>query len=91
MGITLAIKYHSYQIKCDDVISHVTTPQNAFPLIAKTDIYQFENNQCTPKEIGVRYIEMAINGFFILKLRGLYTTDTQKPKISGTKSRGISS
>ena len=47
---------------CDVVISHVTTSRSVSDLITKTDIYQFESNQCRQKEIGVRYIEMAING-----------------------------
>ena len=49
--ITLPIKYRSYQMKCDYVISHVTTPKNAFELIAKTGIYQFENNYVVGKKL----------------------------------------
>lgn len=43
-----------------DVISHAITPQNVFELIVKTDFYQVENKQCSQKEIGVMYIEIAI-------------------------------
>ena len=67
MKITLALKYHSYQIKRDDVISHVTTPQNPLELIAKADIYQLEDNRCSQKEICVKYIEVAINGLAFYK------------------------
>ena len=42
------------------------TPKNAFKV-------KFENNQCSQKEIGARYIEMAINDLISYNLlRGTF-------------------
>ena len=64
----------------------MTTPKEAFepredPLLFEhiaTVIFQFENlNQCSQKEIGVRYIAVAINGLIKIKsvIRKRHTND----------------